>query len=126
MIRGVSLAFEAWTGENPYVWTRRRNDVSLMIDNLVKEARGKEINFSKIDAANDWDRVCFIDSQTEDAVVSSIVGSEKFKLSVFNWTSKEKVTVVIFMDGKDSAYVVFYPLKKHDFTALNGSCLKKE
>jgi hypothetical protein len=126
MIHQVAEIYKARTGESPYQWARRRNDIYAMLEKQIELSQGGEIDFSKIDPMNDWDRVCFLDPEMDDVTASRVTQSEKFKLSPFTSDLKNRRTVLLFMDDDQMAYIAQYPVAKYDFTKLIGTCIKRK
>jgi hypothetical protein len=124
-IRVVAEGFEALTGETPYARTRRQGDVRGQLEKLVQSGR-RPIEFSALETALSWERVCIFSPYTTDDHAREILGFD-WQLSLYSQIgSSDRVTTLVFADQKRVAYVVDYSREEYDFAKLGGQCLARD
>jgi hypothetical protein len=126
MVSGVSAGFESLTGETPYAWTRKRNDVVNLIQEEIKDQGGKRMDLSRLPLALKWERVCVLETTLDDELAKKLVRLD-FKFSEFV-SPKSHVFALVFVRDKNQtiSYVVTLPPEARTLANYSGKCFPRE
>lgn len=121
LIQGFTLV----TGKTPRQYFKDRNDLEKLIQTNLSISGGTKLDFSKIDTAYNWNRLCIFTPYTADSVADQLVGAN-LNLSMYSdIASSDGIHVVAIFDK--NSLVNYINLKRSviDFDFKDSVCVSR-
>lgn len=118
-------SFTEVTGKTPRQYFSDRNNLEKLIQAELNTSSGTQINFSKINTAHSWNRLCIFTPYTSDLVADQLVG-QSFSLSTYSEiSSSDSIHVIALFD--DKSLVKYLNMKRSviDFDLKDSVCVPR-
>lgn len=121
LIRGFTYT----VGKTPRQYFKDRNDLQKLIQTELLASSGIKLDFSKINTAHNWTRLCIFTPYTSDLIADQLAG-ENFKLSQYSdIASSDSIHVVALFDKNSLTNYLNVNRSIIDFELKNSVCVSR-
>lgn len=125
VMEGIVSSFEFVTGKTPRQYFSDRNNLSKLIKDELQKTSGLRVDFSKIETAYNWNRLCLFTPYTSDLVAENLTGSA-FKLSTYSDIgSSDSIHFIGLFDEKSFVNYVNLKRSEMDFSLSESVCIPR-
>lgn len=125
VIDGVAAGFSIVTGKTPRQFFRDRNNLEKLIQAELQKTNGQKVDFSKINTAYNWNRLCVFIPYTSDEVADQRVGNKTELSRYSNIASSDSINVIALFD--DTSLVNYANMSRSliDFELQEAICVPR-